>query len=330
MNDHKSLIRTYEEILTENPAASSAPEDQFYLAQSYLAKDNIKKAAENFGLVVERYPASNYSQRVQSEQIDLLDSQLDYDWTRFSTFQTGLNLRRTGQYDEALSIFDEIIKATPNTGMAYGAIFQKQLVEYQKNGDAAALIEIISASRNDYPYGFGGVPIDQFTYFLQGIVEAQEILESDPDNVGAYVQMGACYNQTQAYYCGIDTLKKAIGIAPNVPNLYNMLGYCYLGAQKYDEAISTFQRLIEVDPDNPNSYDSMAEFYYNIGDTTMAIQFYEQTLAIDSTFSNPYYMLGRIYHELGQNKKATDYLEKYLELDPSGYQSQRARGLLSQ
>ena len=52
------------------------------MAQAYVDMKELKEAAENFLLVVERYPASSYAERVQSEQADLLISQCDYDWAR--------------------------------------------------------------------------------------------------------------------------------------------------------------------------------------------------------------------------------------------------------
>ncbi len=330
MKDHEGIIRTYKEILADNPAAPSAPEDQFNLGQAYLDMDDPKKAAENFVLVVERYPTTLFAQRVQSEHAELLASRYDYDWTPFSTFQSALELSQTGQYDEALAQFDEVSDAKHDTEMAHAVRFQKELIEYRKTGDAAAFIGKIDSSRDDYPYGFGGVRVDLLNYYLRGIVEAQENLETNPEDVGAYAQMGQCYYQTRAYYSGIETYKKAIAVAPDNTNLHNMLGYCYTAVQKYDDAISTFQQLIDVAPDDPNSYDSMAEAYYTKGDTTVAIQFYQKSLTVDSSFTNPYYMLGRIYQELGQNEKGMEHLERYLELDPGGYQAQNAQNLLNQ
>ena len=329
-NDYDSILNMYKETLAENPAAAFAPEDQFSLAQTYLTVDNPKEAAENFALVVERYPASHFAQRVQAEQSDLLAAETDYDWTFFSDFLSAVGLGRTGQYEEALAILDELIDARPNTGIAHSAAIQKLLIEYRKSGDAASLIEKLNISRDEYPYGLGGVPQSRWNYFLGLIVDAQETIHTNPDDIGLYVRMSQGYYQTAAYQSGIEALKKALSIAPNSPNACNMLGYCYLGAQMYDEAISAFQKLIEIDPDNPNSYDSMAEGYYQKGDTTMAIQFYQKSLATDSSFTNPHYMLGQIFHELDLKEKAIEHLEKYLELDPGGAQSRNALTRLEQ
>ena len=129
MNDYDSIITMYQGILAKNPAAPSAAEDQFQLAQAYLAVDNSKDAAKNFSQIVEQYPASNYAQQVQSEQADLLASELNYDWTLFSTFRSGMELSQTGQHEEALSNFDEVIQTKPNTPMATGAAIQKHLID---------------------------------------------------------------------------------------------------------------------------------------------------------------------------------------------------------
>jgi tetratricopeptide (TPR) repeat protein len=329
MEDHQSIINMYQDMLAENPASPSAAEDQFQLAQAFLDKGDEGEAAEHFALVVERYPASPYAQRVHGEQTELLTSQLEYDWEPFSAFQSAQQLGQTGQHEESLSQFDQVIEANPDGPMAHAAAFQKHLVEYRKAGDAAALRRELSSGREKYPYG-PGVPVAQLNDILRGICEAQAAAKAHPEDGGAYQQMGLGYYQTQAYQCGIDAYKQAIAIDPETPLAYNMLGYCCIGAQKYEEAVSAFQQLVEVAPDDPNSYDSLAEGYWELGDTTLAIQHYQKSLAVDSTFTNPYYMLGTIYVQIGQREKAMDHLQRYLELDPNGFQSQNARSQLEQ
>lgn len=325
MQDHQSIIDLYQEMLAEDPATPSAPEDQFQLAQAYFDMGKGKEAAENFALAVERYPASPYALQVRGEQADLLAHQLEYDWTTFETFQSAQGLSRAGQYDEALSQYDRIIEARPDAPMAYAATFQKHVVQYRQRGDAAALREKLISGRDEYPYGLGGVAVGQLSDILQGICQAQATLAANPQDAGACQQMGLGYYRTQAYQCGIDAYKQAIAITPDSPDAYNMLGYCCLGAQKYQEAISAFQQLVEVAPDDPNSYDSLAEGYWEKGDSTLAIQYYQKSLAVDSTFTNPYFMLGNIYQEMGQREKALEYYQRYLRLDPDGFQSQNAR-----
>lgn len=329
-NDRENMIRIFQESLTNNPAGPSAPEDHFNLAQVYLEMNESKKAARSFAVLVDRYPFSNPARRVQSEYPDLLASELDYDWAPFTLFQSCVRLSQTGHYGEALKGFDEVIASERNTDMAYAARFQKELIEFRKNGDAEDLRDKLVATRDEFPYGFGGVRAEQLFDVLERIIEAQAATSTNPEDVGTYTGMAFAYYQMQAYYPAIETYKKAISIAPDNTGLHNMLGYCYVGVEAYDDAIATFQRLIDISPEDPNSYDSMAEAHYTKGDTIMAVQFYQQSLAVDSTFTNPYYMLGEIYVGLEDSEMAKTHLEKYLELDPEGFRAQGAQGLLTQ
>ena len=325
--EHDRIIGMYEEILAENPAAPSAPEDQFQLAEALLETGDELEAAENYALLVERYPASSYARRVQDERADLLAGQLNYDWGSFSAFRSGQDLSSAGRSNEAVARFDEVIEGAP-PAMARAAVFQKHLAEYRQNGDAAALRRAIAAERGRDEYGFGGVPVDRLGEALRSICQAQAQLESSPGDAAAYQQIGIGYYRTQAYRCGMDAYRQAIAIDPQNTTAHNMLGYCCISAGRFEEAVSAFRQLVEAAPDDPNSYDSLAEGYYQLGDTTRAVESYRQALTVDSTFSNPYFMLGTIYREQGRRDEAIAHLERYLELDPGGYQSQGARAQL--
>jgi len=329
LNDHDSIIDMYRNSLSENPAGPSAPEDQLSLAQTYLNREDRTIAAEKFALVLERYPASVLTRRVRSEQADLLSTELEYDWAPIDSFQSALELSRAGRFNRASSTFDEIILARPNSGISLAALIQKEIIEYRRTGDATPLLETFSTAQAAYPYGLGGLPANRWNYFLGQIGNAQQAIQSNPDDSGSYIRMSQAYLQTAAYQPGIDVLNKAIALAPDSPNACNLLGYCYLGAQQYDEAVSAFQMLIDIDPDNPNSYDSMAEGCYAKGDTTVAIEFYRKSIATDSSFTNPYFMLGPINQNLGRTGQAISYLEMYLKLDPDGFQAQNARAILT-
>jgi tetratricopeptide (TPR) repeat protein len=328
-NDTENMIRIFQGSLASDPAAPSAPEDQFELGMVYLEIDEPGKAADNFAMLVDRYPFSEAARRVQNEHAELMTAELDYDWAPFNTFQASVRLSQTGHYEEARQGFDQVIVSKQNTAMEHAVRFQKELLEFRKSGDAASLRERLS-NPDEYPYGFGGVNATGFLGLLDRIVAARENISTNPEDVGAYSGMAFTYYQLQAFYPGIEAYKQAISITPDNTLLHNMLGYCCIGVEAFDEAIEAFQQLIEISPEDPNSYDSMAEAYYVMGDTAMAIQYYQQSLSIDSSFTNPYYMLGEIHHGNGQYDEARNYLARYLDLDPEGFRAEAAQGLLSE
>lgn len=327
MNDTESMIRIFEESLASDPAAPSAPQDQFDLGMVYLEMNEPTKAAENFASLVDRYPFSQPARRVQNEYAELMTTELAYDWASFDTFQSSVRLSQTGHFEEARQGFDEVIARKQGTAMEHAARFQKGLLAFRQNGDAASLREKLTVP-GEYPYGFGGVNATRFLQLLDGIVQAKAAISENPEDVGAYSGMAFTFYQLQAFHPAIEAYKQAISITPDNTVLHNMLGYCYIGAEAFDDAIEAFQQLIEISPEDPNSYDSMAEAYYVMGDTARAVDYYQQSLSIDSSFTNPYYMLGEIHHGAGKYDEARVYLERYVDLDPEGFRAEAAQNLL--
>ena len=329
MNDTENMIRIFEEALADDRAAPSAPNDQFDLGVVYLEMNESKKAAENFAMVVDRYPFSESARRVENEYADLLIAELTYDWATFNTFQSCVRLSQTGHYEEALEGFNEIVSGNPGTGMYHAARFQSELVEFRRSGDARALRDKLTVA-DEYPFGFGGVNATRFLELLDRIIEAEEVIGENPEDVGAYSGMAFTFYQVQAFRPAIKAYKQAISIAPDNTVLHNMLGYCYIGVEAFDDAIEAFEQLIEISPEDPNSYDSMAEAYYVMGDTAKAIDYYQQSLSIDSSFTNPYYMLGEIHNGMEKYDEARSFLQRYLDLDPEGFRAEAAQNLLGE
>ncbi|MBE0432206.1 tetratricopeptide repeat protein [candidate division WOR-3 bacterium] len=328
LNDLPGMVRVYDESLEKSPLVSSAPGDLFGLAEVFLEMNDPATAASHFAAVVDRYPFSAHARRVRDEHGKLLAAQVSYDWVPFATFQTCLTLSESGRYEEASVGFDTVIARKEGTGMEHAARFQKELIRFRQTGDAASFRDRLMKSREEHPYGFGGVSEDELYDILETVIKAQETAASNPGEFTPYARMAYAYYQIRAYSPAIENYERAIEFAPNNSDLYVMLGYCYMGVGAYDDAIRVFGKSIETAPWDPNSYDSMAEAYYTRGDTAMAVEFYEKSLSVDPTFVNPYYVLGEINMHAGHKDKAVHYLSRYLELAPEGSRAGEARALL--
>jgi tetratricopeptide (TPR) repeat protein len=328
LGDLASLVTFYTGSLDEYPDRPWAPQYQFELAGVHLQMNDPAKAADCYARVVDRYPLSTYADRVRSEHADLLVSQLGYDWKPFSTFVKSVELSQSGRFEQAQEGFDLVIERKQGTGMEYAARFQKGLTVFRRTGDAVALRDLIQNARNDFPYGLGGLQMERFSSLIDAILEAKRVVDSDPENAGAYQRMASAYYETEAYYPAIEAYSKAVELDPENNGLYNMLGYCHIGVGAYDEAIENLSKLIEAAPDDPNSYDSMAEAYFRKGDSEQAIYYYERAISVDADFAHPYYMLGEIYHGMEKDDLARDYLQRYLELVPDGFRAETALAIL--
>lgn len=319
-------IAMYQEFLSENPASPFAADDQFQLAKALLETKQPKAAAENFLLVVEHYPASVQAGKVRSTQADLLQSQLNYDWVAFTSFQAGLELSSKGNFVEALAKFDEVIRIKPNSGLTNAANFQKHIVQFRKTGDPYPLRKEIYAGGEKYPFGFGGEDIGEWKPWIKDIIEAKKQLSAHQDQVESYLGAAWTYFWPKAYHQTIQLLDKAKTIDPDSPDIYRLLGRCFIALQRINEAISAFQKAVDLEPDNAVSYVRLAVAYNVKGDKLKAITLIKKALSMSANLDFAYLMLGNIYYQLGQKKEAVASLEKCSQLNP---ENQYALNLLN-
>lgn len=79
----------------------------------------------------------------------------------------------------------------------------------------------------------------------------------------------------------LETLLKALQIAPNPAPIYNMLGYTYMRLGQNDKAGEAFDKYIQLAPDNPNVYDSKGDFYMNIKEYKKAYEAYMKSNSLN-------------------------------------------------
>lgn len=83
----------------------------------------------------------------------------------------------------------------------------------------------------------------------------------------------------------IETLLKAVEVAPVPAPFYNQLGYAYLAAEQNDKAEKAFDRYMELDPRNPNVYDSKGDYYMYMKKYDKAYELYMKAYSLDPSFS---------------------------------------------
>jgi cytochrome c-type biogenesis protein CcmH/NrfG len=82
------------------------------------------------------------------------------------------------------------------------------------------------------------------------------MLEKNPNNIQALIQLGNDYSSTDNHEKAIEAYQKAIKLDPSNADLSTELGMAYRKLAKPELAVEAFRKAIEVDPDN-----SKALFY---------------------------------------------------------------------
>ena len=123
----------------------------------------------------------------------------------------------------------------------------------------------------------------------------KEILETEPENRNAWIQLGNKYFDTEQPMEAIEAYDKALAIDGNDPNVLTDQGIMYRRIGWFNKALKNFSEANKLDPKHPQSLLN----------------------------------LGIVYRfDLEENKKAKEAWLKYLEIDSTSSTAERVRTMI--
>lgn len=259
-------------------------------------------------------------------------------------------LKEQKRYDDAIVLYDKIIKLEPgwdwpyhSRGVAYGlkGQYDRAIPDYNK------AIGINSR--------YTDLAIKDFTSAIQ----------INPDNAAAYSNLGAALNEGKKdYELSIIYLNKAIKINPNLFGAYLNRGVAHMSRLDFDAAIADFYFAASIDDSNPLIYlnsgiayrDCKDDFdtaikmftlalekkyqyaeayvergitYYAKGDYTTALQDFTTALSINPEFAEAISFRGLVYYRQEENARALNDLDRAISLRPDLPELYNNRGIIN-
>ncbi len=124
------------------------------------------------------------------------------------------------------------------------------------------------------------------------ITAAKSAVQSDPKNVGAWIQLGNDYFDTH----------------------------------QRERAIEAYARAIELAPNNADVITDQGVMYRELGQSEKAVECFRRASTIDPTHTQSLYNLGIVYsRDLHDAQKAADAWNRLIQLAPSSPQAAQAR-----
>lgn len=249
-----------------------------------------------------------------------------------AALQHAVGLHQSGRVDEAVRIYDQILKTLPNQP---DALNFKGLAAHQK-GDFETAIKFISRALEHMPPG----NLQANAMFLNNLGSAhgaarntaaaedcfRRALDLDPifymalDNLGNALVNEGKLNEAAAYYrrmieleagdedthcklaaalvdggdleAGIKCLRDALKIEPNFSIVWNNLGQVLTEKHEFEEAIQCFEKILEIDPDDAGAYCNLSNVYREQGRLNDAEIAARKAVDLDPTIDNAHTQLG--------------------------------------
>jgi serine/threonine protein kinase/tetratricopeptide (TPR) repeat protein len=155
--------------------------------------------------------------------------------------------------------------------------------------------------------------------YPEATLQFQRLLESDPENVEAYLGLGRALNLQGQTAKAEQSFQRAIQINPVCWICYNLLGAFLNSHARYREAAEAWEEVTELTPDNVWGYLNVGAAYFNCGQFEKADQYFRHGLQLAPDNPELNSNLGTVSFFLGNFAEDVTYCKKTIELRPQEY-----------
>lgn len=221
------------------------------------------------------------------------------------SFNKGLQFFQNGKIDDAVYLFEKILKIEPNNlkaNHALGVIYGKLL----KHDKAKKYFEKALKNKPDFKPSLLNLAISLCE--LEEFSESENILnnliqndQSDPD---LFIHLGNClYKQDKLEQAEL-VFSKSINLNSSIPEPYIKIGFIKKKLKDYDQTISFFLKVLELDKNNINIIYQIGETLYLKESYSEAIAYFDQTIALSSDQN-------LIFNSKERMARSYDYIKDY-------------------
>lgn len=235
--------------------------------------------------------------------------------TAYAEFFIGNTCVEKGEYEKAISHFDETIRLNPNVISAYvnRGIAKAQLGEHEKAiTDYSAALEF--DPRNAGVFYNRGYSYRSLARTEEAIADFSEAIQIDPKHLQAYNNRGGAQSDLGLNEEAITDFSEAIQIDPNNADLFNNRGAAKASGGKPEEGIADFDEAIRLNPEFAEAFLKRGAVKVTLKHYEEAISDFNETIRLDPNRAKAYYLRGYAAHSLGRNAAAQKDLECALSL----------------
>lgn len=143
-----------------------------------------------------------------------------------------------------------------------------------------SLIFIAGCQQKDdtkLPYQLPQAPVQS----LDELRMLQDIVRTDPKNIGAWIKLGNIYMDTSRPGEAVQAYSKALELDPKNVDVRVDMGTCYRYTGRSDLAVAEYRKAIEINPDHVNAHKNLGVVLaYDMRDYAGAVKEFEKALSL--------------------------------------------------
>jgi len=153
--------------------------------------------------------------------------------------------------------------------------------------------------------------------YEEAIVAYKRVINAEPENVDAMINMGISYVELKNYEKGIELYQRVLDLEPDNKYALNNMGWAKECQGKIEEAKELYVKSLEIDSNFDNALINMTNILLDNEEYDKAIDFFKKALEKDPFNVANWIDLGRTYRQKEEYQLAVDAYNKALELNPN-------------
>ncbi|XP_042387598.1 suppressor of RPS4-RLD 1-like isoform X1 [Zingiber officinale] len=223
-----------------------------------------------------------------------------------------------GNYGQAVSIFDQILRETPTypealIGRGTAFAFQREL--NAAIADFSKAIQINPSAGEAWKRrGQARAALGDFMEAIEDLTKGLEFELNSPDILH---ERGIVNFKFKDFNAAVDDLTRSINRDKKNKSAYTYLGLALAAIGEHDQAEEAHLKALQLDQNFVDAWAHLAQFYLDLGNTEKSMHCIEKLLAIEERFAKAYHLRGLLHHGTGQHRMAIKDLSVGLSIDSS-------------
>ena len=239
----------------------------------------------------------------------------------------GLDLKKLGRYEEAITSYNKALEIKPNDhdawhnrGLALGNLgrYEEEIASYDK---------ALEIKPNDHDAWYNrGIALRDLGRYEEEIASYDKSLEIEPDDHRVWNNRGIALRNLGRYEEAIASYDKALELKLDYNDAWYNRGIALVNLGRYDAAIASYDKAIEFKPDDHEAWHNRGIALRNLGRNEDAIASYDKALEIKPDKHEAWSNRGVALEKLGRYEEALDSYDKALEIKPNFHEVWFNRG----
>ena len=242
-------------------------------------------------------------------------------------FIRGNNHFQQGQYEEAIKVYDEVIRLDSKYAPAY---YNRGTTKGELGQHEAAIKDFDKAielnPKDAVAYNNRGTAKSKLGQHVEAIKDYDEAIELNPEYAKAYYNRGNAKGDLGQHEEAIKDFDEAIRLNPNDAVAYNNRGNAKNRLGQHEEAIKDYDEAIELNPEYAKAYCNRGNTKGYLGQHEAAIKDFDKAIELNPNDTNAYYNRGIAKLKMDRNEAAIKDFDKAIRLNPNDASAYYNRG----